>query len=204
MKPKGDQWNATGKRKTCVARVVMTAGSGRILINKRQLFPVTENLEVTYLNTKGESVTERAFFPEKTVGNKCYTPKTEKAGKKPFKYTPDDQYFGRETLSMIAREPFHVTNMMSNFDVYVNVFGGGLAGQAGAIRHGIAKALVEYELSQVLSESSMSSEDGEEITRTPIRLALKRAGLLTRDARVKERKKYGQPGARKKFQYSKR
>lgn len=95
-----------------------------------------------------------------------------------------DQYFGRETLKMIIRQPLELTETLNQLDVYANVMGGGLSGQAGAIRHGISRALLEY------------SDD----MRTP----LKKAGMLTRDARTVERKKYGQPGARKRFQYSKR
>ena len=95
-----------------------------------------------------------------------------------------DEYFNRETLKRLVKQPLAITDKGSTFDFYVNVRGGGVAGQAGAIKHGISKALVEYD---------------EELK--PI---LKRAGFLTMDARIKERKKYGQPGARKRFQYSKR
>jgi small subunit ribosomal protein S9 len=93
-------------------------------------------------------------------------------------------YFARETLRMIIAQPFQVTGTEGQFDVAVNVGGGGPTGQAGAVRHGIARALVRYD--------------------DKLRLALKKAGLLTRDPRMRERKKYGQPGARQKFQYSKR
>ena len=97
---------------------------------------------------------------------------------------PIGTYFGRSTLQMIVRQPLELTETLSQFDVYVNVVGGGLSGQAGAIRHGIARALQE------------AQED--------LRSPLKKAGMLTRDSRKVERKKYGQPGARKRFQYSKR
>ncbi len=95
-----------------------------------------------------------------------------------------NDYFMRDSLKMTIQQPFEVIGKKGQFDVFVNVSGGGLSGQAGAVKHGISKALLEY---------------NEEY-----RAALKKAGFLTRDSRVKERKKYGQPGARKRFQYSKR
>jgi small subunit ribosomal protein S9 len=95
-----------------------------------------------------------------------------------------DQYFPNETLRMIIRQPLQLTETGSKFDVLINVRGGGPAGQAGAIRHGITRALLEYN--------------------ADLRPALKKAGLITRDPRIKERKKYGQKGARKRFQFSKR
>jgi small subunit ribosomal protein S9 len=95
-----------------------------------------------------------------------------------------ENYFPRETLRMIIAQPFEVTTTDGQFDVAVNVGGGGPTGQAGAVRHGIARALVRYD--------------------DKLRSPLKKAGLLTRDPRMRERKKYGQPGARQKFQYSKR
>jgi small subunit ribosomal protein S9 len=95
-----------------------------------------------------------------------------------------ETYFKNETLRMIIRQPLQLTDTLSKFDVVVNVVGGGSAGQAGAVRHGIARALVEFN--------------------TELRKKLKKAGLLTRDPRAKERKKYGQKGARKRFQFSKR
>ncbi|RME69736.1 MAG: 30S ribosomal protein S9 [Nitrospirae bacterium] len=97
---------------------------------------------------------------------------------------PVDEYFPRETLRMIIRQPLELVGLSSKFDVQVNVQGGGLSGQAGAIRHGIARALLEYD--------------------PDLRPKLKKEGLLTRDPRMKERKKYGLAGARKRFQYSKR
>jgi small subunit ribosomal protein S9 len=93
-------------------------------------------------------------------------------------------YLPRETLQMIIRQPFEVTGTVGEFDAYVNVSGGGMAGQAGAIRHGISKALT--------------------LSNGKLREPLKKAGFITRDPRVKERKKYGQRGARARFQYSKR
>ena len=94
------------------------------------------------------------------------------------------QYFMRDSLVMDIKQPLGVTNTTESFDISASVSGGGLAGQAGALRLGVARALLE-------------ADPGH-------RAALKRAGLLTRDARVVERKKYGRPGARKRFQFSKR
>jgi small subunit ribosomal protein S9 len=95
-----------------------------------------------------------------------------------------EDYFPRETLRMIIAQPLQVTNTAGQFDVLATVFGGGPTGQAGALRHGLARALVRFDEN--------------------LRQVLKKAGLLTRDPRMRERKKYGQPGARQKFQYSKR
>ena len=97
---------------------------------------------------------------------------------------PFEDYFPRETLRLIVTQPLELTGTTSQLDAKVNVKGGGLSGQAGAVRHGIARALLEFNIE--------------------LRLQLKRAGMLTRDPRMKERKKYGQPGARKRFQFSKR
>jgi small subunit ribosomal protein S9 len=97
---------------------------------------------------------------------------------------PMDQYLTRESDRMITMEPFKTTGMSDKFDIVVNVKGGGISGQAGAIRHGVSRVLV--------------------ISDPKLRDILKKQGCLTRDSRMKERKKYGQPGARKRFQYSKR
>lgn len=93
-------------------------------------------------------------------------------------------YFKRETLKMIIEQPLQLTETMGKYDVYANVDGGGLTGQAGAVRMGIARALLKVD--------------------ADFRKKLKVAGFLTRDSRMKERKKYGQKGARKRFQFSKR
>lgn len=127
-----DIYYATGRRKSSVARTRLVPGTGRIVVNRRDI----------------------------------------------------DDYFGRETDKMILRQPLQVTDTEGKFDVLVNVDGGGTTGQAGAIRHGISRALLEYD--------------------SELRPLLKKEGFLTRDPRVKERKKYGQPGARAKYQYSKR
>ncbi len=95
-----------------------------------------------------------------------------------------DEYFTRPSLKMVIKQPLEIAGKKDQFDLYVNVSGGGVAGQAGAVKHGISKALLEYD--------------------AELRAVLKKAGFLTRDARIKERKKYGQPGARKRFQFSKR
>jgi small subunit ribosomal protein S9 len=123
---------ATGRRKEAVARVWMMPGSGKIVINHRDI----------------------------------------------------DNYFGRATSKMVLRQPLELTQQTANFDVYANVCGGGLSGQAEAIRLGLTRALMKV--------------DG------ALRSALKGAGYVTRDARAKERKKYGQRGARARFQFSKR
>ena len=125
-------YRATGKRKTSVARVILSPGVGRTVVNGREI----------------------------------------------------DEYFGRKVLQTVALMPFETTHTAGKFDVKVNVYGGGIAGQAGAVRHGIARALCE----------------ADENLRTP----LKRAGFLTRDDRQVERKKAGFHKARKKPQFSKR
>ncbi|HEX9655212.1 MAG TPA: 30S ribosomal protein S9 [bacterium] len=94
------------------------------------------------------------------------------------------EFFKRETLKMVIEQPLNITETMGKYDIYANVNGGGLTGQAGALRLGIARALLKV------------SDD--------FRPKLKAAGLLTRDPRMKERKKYGMAGARKRFQFSKR
>jgi len=123
---------ATGKRKTSIARVWLTPGSGNITINKRTL----------------------------------------------------DEYFGRETSKMVVRQPLELTDNVGKFDISVNVSGGGPSGQAGAIKHGITKALLAVDVE--------------------LRGVLKKAGFITRDSRIKERKKYGRRAARRSFQFSKR
>ena len=123
---------SVGRRKSAVARVRMTAGTGIVTVNKRKF----------------------------------------------------EDYFTVETTRGYINQPLVLTETLGKFDFKVNVKGGGITGQAGALRHGIARALIE--------------ENPE------LRSALKQAGMLTRDARVKERKKPGQPGARKRFQFSKR
>ncbi|WP_373920408.1 30S ribosomal protein S9 [Thermodesulfovibrio sp. Kuro-1] len=106
------------------------------------------------------------------------------SGKITVNNKPIEEYFSRETLRMLLYQPFHVAGVTGKYDVVVNVSGGGLSGQAGAIRHGIARALVNLN--------------------PDLKPKLKKEGLLTRDPREVERKKYGQPKARKRFQFSKR
>jgi len=95
-----------------------------------------------------------------------------------------DDYFTRDSLKMLIQQPLDIVGKRGQFDFYVNVRGGGMAGQAGAVKHGISKVLIEYD--------------------QEMRSMLKKVGFLSRDSRIKERKKYGQPGARKRFQFSKR
>ena len=98
--------------------------------------------------------------------------------------TLDDYFGGHEALKMLVRQPFAVTETNEKFDVLAVLDGGGVSSQAGALRHGISRALCEFNLE--------------------LRKKLKKAGFLSRDARIKERKKYGQKGARRRFQFSKR
>jgi small subunit ribosomal protein S9 len=126
------KYPGTGKRKTAIARVLLSPGDGQITINKRSIV----------------------------------------------------DYFGRKSLQLKIKQPLELTSTTKKYDVDANVRGGGPTGQAEAVRHGIAKALLAVE--------------------PETRLTLKKAGFISRDARKKERKKYGQPGARKRFQYSKR
>src|SRR5690554_8118210 len=125
-------FDVIGRRKTSVARVRLTPGTGKRTVNNVQL----------------------------------------------------KRYLNRETLEMIVEQPFELVNLSDKIDLNVNVIGGGLAGQAGAIRHGITRALTKYDEN--------------------LRAELKKHGLLTRDPRMVERKKSGQPKARKRFQFSKR
>jgi len=98
--------------------------------------------------------------------------------------TAIDQYVGRSTLEMLVREPLEVTDNVARFDVKASAIGGGVTGQAGAVRHGIARALVAYDVN--------------------LRSVLRKNGMLTRDSRIKERKKYGRKRARRGFQWTKR
>jgi small subunit ribosomal protein S9 len=125
-------YNATGRRKTSTARVLLSNGNGQIMVNNKPL----------------------------------------------------DSYFPRETLRMMIRQPLELTGMIGKLNISATVEGGGLTGQAGALRHGISRVL------------TMLDND--------LRPRLKKEGFLTRDPRMKERKKYGQKGARKRFQFSKR
>ena len=126
------QYYGTGRRKSAKARVFMTAGAGKIVVNSKPL----------------------------------------------------DDYFGRETARMIVRQPLELVELKDKFDLHVTVRGGGGYGQAGAIRHGITRALMEYD--------------------ETLRPSLRKAGFVSRDARVVERKKVGLRKARKKPQFSKR
>jgi small subunit ribosomal protein S9 len=105
-------------------------------------------------------------------------------GKVTVNHRDIDEYFGRETLKMVMRQPLELVEQYGKVDIHVNVAGGGLAGQSGAILHGITRALIVMD--------------------PELRSKLKKAGFVTRDPRRVERKKYGRPGARKRFQFSKR
>jgi len=106
------------------------------------------------------------------------------SGKIEINHREIDDYFGRATSKMIIRQPLELTETTGRYDIYVNVHGGGLSGQADAIKHGITRALM--------------------LINGSFRPGLKKAGYITRDSRIKERKKYGQRGARARFQFSKR
>lgn len=97
---------------------------------------------------------------------------------------PAENYFKRDTLQMVIKQPLEMAQATDKFDISVNVEGGGISGQAGAVRHGITRALLQFD--------------------EELRAKLKKSGFLTRDSRAKERKKYGQRGARARFQFSKR
>jgi small subunit ribosomal protein S9 len=133
--------------------------------------PVRDNLGRSYATGKRKDAVARVWI-------KPGTGKVTVNGKEMA------AYFARPVLQMILRQPFQITNVEGQFDVYATVAGGGLSGQAGAVKHGISKALQLYDPS--------------------LRAALKAAGFLTRDSRVVERKKYGKPKARRSFQFSKR
>jgi len=126
------QYTATGRRKTAIARVMLTSGKGTITVNGM----------------------------------------------------PFDKYFPYETMRMLVKQPLELVALSGKYDVSAHIIGGGITGQAGAMRHGIARALIQLN--------------------SDLRGLLKKEGLLIRDPRVKERKKYGQKGARKRFQFSKR
>jgi small subunit ribosomal protein S9 len=132
---------------------------------------VGENIERWYATGKRKTAVARVWLQPGT-GNIAVNRRTFEA------------YFPRETSRLVVMQPFDVTDQGGRFDVFATLAGGGISAQAEALRHGISKALLEYNVG--------------------LRDRLKRAGFLTRDARAKERKKYGQPGARKRFQFSKR
>jgi len=132
---------------------------------------VTETVERWYATGKRKTAVARVWLQAGTG--------TLSVNRRSF-----DMYFPRETSRLVVMQPFEVTEQVGRFDVFATLAGGGISAQAEALRHGISKALLEYNAG--------------------LRDRLKRAGFLTRDARVKERKKYGQPGARKRFQFSKR
>ena len=138
-----------------------------------------------FMPLNGRDMTEKRFYAtgkRKTAVARVYM--KEGSGSLVVNKRNFDDYFTRESLKMLIMQPLELVGKRGLFDFYINVHGGGMAGQAGAVKHGISKSLVEYD--------------------AELRQILKKAGFLTRDARIKERKKYGQPGARKRFQFSKR
>ena len=141
--------------------------------------PTSENNEKPKLDSLG-----RAYSTGKRKDAVARVWIKKGSGKITVNKKPVNEYFARPTLQMIIQQAFLVTSVENQFDVMATVKGGGLSGQAGAVRHGLSKALTLF--------------DGE------LRGALKTAGFLTRDSRVVERKKYGKPKARRSFQFSKR
>lgn len=133
----------------------------------------------------GLTVEKNAFYStgrrKRAVARVWMMPGT---GKISINHRDIDDYFGRATSKMILRQPLELTETTGRYDIYVNVAGGGLSGQADAIQHGITRSLMKIN--------------------GAFRPALKKAGYVTRDPRIKERKKYGQRGARARFQFSKR
>ena len=130
----------------------------------------------------GTKYTQHAVGKRKTSVARLYL--KPGSGEITINKKPMDEYYLRPTSKMLIMQPLELTNQVGKFDLNINVCGGGLQGQAGAIRHALSKALAEMEPEN--------------------RSVLKRAGLITRDSRIKERKLPGQPGARRKFQFSKR
>ncbi|NRA43979.1 MAG: 30S ribosomal protein S9 [Oligoflexales bacterium] len=130
----------------------------------------------------GTKYTQHAVGKRKTSVARLYL--KPGSGEITINKKPMDEYYLRPTSKMLIMQPLELTNLVGKFDLNINVCGGGLQGQAGAIRHALAKALADTEPEN--------------------RSVLKRAGLITRDSRIKERKLPGQPGARRKFQFSKR
>ena len=127
-----------------------------------------------------------------------------------------EEFFGRDTARMVVRQPLELLNVGSDFDIYCTVKGGGMSGQAGAIRHGLTRALIAFEAANspdanTTAQTANADEDGEggeggdaALQRAPWHQALRVAGYVTRDSRTVERKKVGRPKARKKTQFSKR
>ncbi|HTM64032.1 MAG TPA: 30S ribosomal protein S9 [Gammaproteobacteria bacterium] len=146
--------------------------------------PATMKNSDTYGTGRRKTSTARVFL-KKGSGNIIINDRTL------------DEYFGRETSRMVVRQPLIAADVLNNFDVQVTVVGGGINGQAGAIRHGIARALVEYDEGDDTSGDAGTSENS-------MRKIMRRAGYMTRDAREVERKKVGKHKARKGTQYSKR
>jgi small subunit ribosomal protein S9 len=144
-----------------------------------------QNLEQNYGTGRRKTATARVFLRKGTgiiqVNNRTL-----------------ENYFGRETAQMVVNQPLEVVDQMGKFDITVTVSGGGSSGQAGAVRHGISRALIDYDESTTINTNDIPSND------VSFRRLLRHAGLVTRDARKVERKKVGRHKARKGTQYSKR
>jgi small subunit ribosomal protein S9 len=164
---------ATGRRKDAVARVWIKRGSGKFVIKRGG------GLAVKVRKGLREAAREEARAATGPGGRQ---PQPRQAKREPHR--PLQTYFARSTLQMIVLQPFATVDRLGQYDVTVTVSGGGLSGQAGAVRHGISRALVNYD--------------------PGLRPALKAGGFLTRDDREVERKKYGKAKARRSFQFSKR
>jgi len=143
--------------------------------------------EKQYYGTGRRKTSSARVFLKKGTGNIIINKKTL------------EDYFGRETARMVVRQPLQLTETQDLLDIYVTVEGGGISGQAGAIRHGISRALLKYD---TIDGSDDSDGDGEGVNQ--LRKVLRKAGYLTRDSRKVERKKVGLHKARKGTQYSKR
>ncbi|KIT14654.1 30S ribosomal protein S9 [Jannaschia aquimarina] len=166
-----DQINSLEDLKGAVDTSTLAEGSDAVTLEEVTREPVRDDLGRSYATGKRKDAVARVWIKPGS-------------GKVTVNGKEMDKYFARPVLQMILRQPFQITDREGQFDVMATVKGGGLSGQAGAVKHGISKALQLYEPS--------------------LRGALKAAGFLTRDSRVVERKKYGRAKARKSFQFSKR
>ena len=177
------QYLGTGRRKKSIARVRLLPGTGVITINGRDVddYFGLETLKLIVNQPFGVTNTIGKFDIVASVKGGGFS---GQAGAITINGRDVDDYFGLETLKLIVNQPFGVTETVGKFDIVANVRGGGISGQAGAIRHGVARALLTADENY-----------------KPL---LKKAGLLTRDPRMKERKKYGLKAARRASQFSKR
>ena len=179
------KYYGTGRRKSSVARVYLVPGTGKITINKRDIdeYLGLETLKVVVRQPLVATDTLDKYDVLVNVHGGGFTGQAG-TGKITINKRDIDEYLGLETLKVVVRQPLVATDTLDKYDVLVNVHGGGFTGQAGAIRHGISRALLQV--------------DGD------FRPVLKKAGFLTRDPRMKERKKPGLRKARRAPQFSKR